>query len=164
LRMVEGGCLFATCILGARASPPACEDCSVKGSARYWRAASPPACGDCGLIRLSVYSSAHKGWSCWTGLNTPSKADAVPHLSACTRSDHAEARRRGDRERRAHKVCWTGLHTSPEAGASRATAGPDYSRQNSSTSALIRRIRADLCSIPAFGAKPACAGWRVPSR
>ena len=41
-----------------------------------------------------------------------------------------------------------GLHTSPKAGASRDTAGPDYSRQNSSTSALIRRIRADPCSIP----------------
>jgi hypothetical protein len=36
----------------------------------------------------------------------------------------------------------------PETGASRDTAGPDYSRQNSSTSALIRRIRADPCSVP----------------
>jgi hypothetical protein len=47
----------------------------------------------------------------------------------------------------------------PETGASRDTAGPDYSRQNSSTSALIRRIRADPCALPASRAKPACAGY-----
>ena len=46
-----------------------------------------------------------------------------------------------------------------EAGASRATADPDYSRQNSSTSAPIRRIRADPCSIPASRAKLACTGY-----
>ena len=79
-------------------------------------------------------------------------------LSACVEPAHTEAWRRGDRERSAHKACWTGLHTSPKAGASRDTAGPDYSRQNSSTSALIRRIRADPCTLPASRATPACAG------
>jgi hypothetical protein len=47
----------------------------------------------------------------------------------------------------------------PEADASRNTAGPDYSRQNLSTSAPIRCIRADPCSIlpstPPCSAKPA---------
>jgi hypothetical protein len=46
----------------------------------------------------------------------------VLRVSACIKPAHAEARRRGERERSAYKVCWTGLHPSPEAGASRDTA------------------------------------------
>ena len=54
--------------------------------------------------------------------------------------------RRGDAVRARHAVP---QHPSPETGASHTTADPDYSRQNSSTSSvLIRRIRADPCSIP----------------
>ncbi len=41
---------------------------------------------------------------------------------ACIRPAHAEARRRGDRERSSHKVLWTGLYPSLETHASRATA------------------------------------------
>ncbi len=90
---------------------------------------------------------------------TPWSAGLLPWIVAWRRTPQIALALDATREHSPHKVCWTGLHTSPEAGASRATAGPDYSRQNSSTSALIRRIRADPCSIPAFGAKPACAGW-----
>ena len=46
----------------------------------------------------------------------------------------------------------------PETGASRNTVGPDYPRQNSSTSALIRRIRADPCSISASRGKARLRG------
>ena len=34
-----------------------------------------------GKGRIPVYSSSHKDWSCWTELNTPSKADALCNIS-----------------------------------------------------------------------------------
>ncbi len=49
----------------------------------------------------------------------------VLRVSSCIGPAHAEARRRGDRERSAHKTGWTGLHPSPEAGTSRNAADPD---------------------------------------
>jgi hypothetical protein len=30
-----------------------------------------------GWFGVADYSSSHKDWSCWTGLHTPSKADAL---------------------------------------------------------------------------------------
>ena len=47
----------------------------------------------------------------------------VLRVSVCIGPAHAEARRRGERERSAHKAGQTELHSSPEAGASRDTAG-----------------------------------------
>jgi hypothetical protein len=52
----------------------------------------------------------------------------VLRVSACIEPAHAEARRRGERERSAHTAGWTGLHPSPEAGASRGKADPDKGR------------------------------------
>jgi hypothetical protein len=49
----------------------------------------------------------------------------VLRVSACIGPAHAEARRRGDRERSAHKTGWTRMHPSPQAGVSRNAVVPD---------------------------------------
>ncbi len=76
----------------------------------------------------------------------------VLRVSVCIGPAHAEARRCGERERSAHKAGQTELHSSPEAGASRDTAGTDEDlKEYDSHTGRQRRCLRLLASVPVEG-------------
>ena len=71
----------------------------------------------------------------------------VLRVSVCIGPAHAEARRRGERERSAHKAGQTELHSSPEAGASRATRQARTKISRSMTVTLAGKGAAFACRL-----------------